>query len=450
MKAMKNVSFKLDGVGKWKISVPPSVYPPREDSYLLCKTIAEFKSHGGNALEIGCGSGIVSIVLSSLGWDVTCCDINPVAVDATRKNLERNNLADRVQVIESSTEGEISIPEETDLIVWNIPYLEPDGRSESGIDSMENAATIDIYPDGWGSKLLQFLSENNNLIPSNILVILVLKTDPEGPSKISDWSEKGWSHRSLNYQRFVDEKIEVIGFWKTGSGIEPVWLETCSSTMDEAKKIVGKGWHRVGSEKQTDGRGRRGSKWESVPGSLFATWKIDGSILDELPPGIVQTSIGAAISRILGSSMKWPNDIMSKDWKKIGGVLLESEDMGDLHAGVGLNRHKFVKGRVEGEGWNEELGNIGGREVFGMIDAEISSIFENVGMLNFPSKERLISLSWEALSGLLSCGIWVKIMEEELRVVGLNGKGEIEALGIDGIEIISDLDSIEWIILSDA
>ena len=45
---------------------------------------------GRKFLEIGCGSGALSILASSLGWNVHACDINPFAVAATRGNMAKN------------------------------------------------------------------------------------------------------------------------------------------------------------------------------------------------------------------------------------------------------------------------------------------------------------------------------------------------------------------------
>ena len=84
--------FFLEGICDWKVLVPPTVYPPREDTQLLCRAISELSRHGGKAVEIGCGSGIVSIFLASLGWDVTSFDVNPYAVSATRGTVSYTHL----------------------------------------------------------------------------------------------------------------------------------------------------------------------------------------------------------------------------------------------------------------------------------------------------------------------------------------------------------------------
>ena len=56
----------------------------------LALYLAKHYSGGGKALELGCGLGLVSIVMSILGFDVAATDSNSVLLDCTLKNLESN------------------------------------------------------------------------------------------------------------------------------------------------------------------------------------------------------------------------------------------------------------------------------------------------------------------------------------------------------------------------
>ncbi len=437
--------FFLEGVGDWEVLVPSTVYPPREDTELLCKEISRLERHGGEAVEIGCGSGIVSILLASLGWKVTSIDVNPFAVSATRGNLERHGFPwDRV--IESGVGDGFEIPEDTDLLVWNIPYLDRGGDSEGLIDPIEEASLSDIPNGGWGGALLEIISDSPISISSELMVLLVLRTDPESASRISDWESHGWSCRSLNSARMGGEKIEVFGIWRTGSGIGANMIESCGSTMDEAKKLPGDGWQRVCSSIQTDGRGRRDSEWESTEGGLFATWALERKVLETIPPGVLQTSIGSIVANELGASMKWPNDIISEDGRKMGGVLVETSDGSPIRVGVGANRHGFDESGFTGSGWEETLGPIDSREVFNRIDRSVSSFFEQTGILPVTSHDTLVSMSWEALSVLLSRGAMIEVDGELVRPVGLNRSGELEAIGNSGHRVVAELDGTEWLL----
>ena len=439
--------FFLEGICDWKVLVPPTVYPPREDTQLLCRAISELSRHGGKAVEIGCGSGIVSIFLASLGWDVTSFDVNPYAVSATRGNLERHAFpSDRVE--ESGVGDGLQIPDDTELVVWNIPYLDRMNENGGLAEQMEEVALSDIPDGGWGGPLLDLLSKNPKSISPRIVVLLVLRTDPVSSSKISEWRARGWSCRALKSDRMGNEKIEVFGMWRTGFGEEATKIETCNSTMDEAMKLGDGGWKRVFSSMQSGGRGRRGAKWFSKEGGVFATWNLDSRLLENIPAGILQTSIGSLVSTELGAMMKWPNDIIAPDGRKMGGVLVESSEGDSIRVGVGLNRYGFDEEGISGSGWEETLGKVEAKEVFKKIDWSISSLFEDNGTLPSTSLESLISISWNALSGLLSEGTAVLVDGEVMRPVGLNDMGEIEAMGSNGQEVVRDLDGPEWLLES--
>ena len=73
-----------------ELDIPPTVYPPREDTDLLDQVLAGISPFGSRRLlEIGSGSGAVSIAAAMRGWTVHACDINPYAVAATQHNAKK-------------------------------------------------------------------------------------------------------------------------------------------------------------------------------------------------------------------------------------------------------------------------------------------------------------------------------------------------------------------------
>jgi len=439
--------FRIDGVGEWGVFVPPTVYPPREDTMMLCHVLSKLSSQSSaKVLEVGCGSGLVSIVLTTLGWEVTACDVNPYAVACTRGNLDANGLSGRARVIEAEIGVNLPIQEDTELIVWNLPYLDEDVNNPGILEKIEEAALTDIPQGGWGKVLLHSLENISTTLSENVMVILVMRTEPEGNSRVKDWEERGWSWRSLSMGRYGSEKVEIIGFWRTGSGVEATILDSCKSTMDEAERLPQIGWQRVLSSNQTNGRGRRQSDWISDEGGLFATWNLDSELMDRLSPGLVQTSIGAVVSRVLVANMKWPNDIVNENGVKIGGVLVESSNNSAIRVGVGANRTGFVEGGVAGAGWGETLGDVDSSEVFRRMDRRISSIFETKKMIATVEIDFLHQLSWMELSRFLSRGVLASHDGELYRPTGLKNSGELELVGMVDKEGFQDLDGIGWII----
>jgi len=100
------------------------------------------------------------------------------------------------------------------------------------------------------------------------------------------------------------------------------------------------------AEFQTQGRGRRGRRWNAPLGSgicLSVGWQFAGMPAE---PAALTLAVGVAVRRVLERvagltiSLKWPNDLVF-DERKLGGILLElkAEAHGGAHVvvGVGLN-----------------------------------------------------------------------------------------------------------------
>ena len=92
--------FSIEDKEKIQLTVPPTVYPPREDTELLYRALQKLRTSGGHLVEIGCGSGAISIAMAIAGWRVSAFDINPLAVAATRGNANLADVDDKITVEE--------------------------------------------------------------------------------------------------------------------------------------------------------------------------------------------------------------------------------------------------------------------------------------------------------------------------------------------------------------
>jgi release factor glutamine methyltransferase len=95
-----------------------TVYPPREDTYLLKEAVEELDLYGKKVLEIGCGNGVVTRALEQQGAKITAVDRNENALKATREKLE--SPGDHVL---KKSDLFNNIEDKFDLIVFNPPYL---------------------------------------------------------------------------------------------------------------------------------------------------------------------------------------------------------------------------------------------------------------------------------------------------------------------------------------
>ncbi|MDQ4061768.1 MAG: biotin--[acetyl-CoA-carboxylase] ligase [Pseudomonadota bacterium] len=122
---------------------------------------------------------------------------------------------------------------------------------------------------------------------------------------------------------------------RTGRDRRRLLFDSIDSTMDEARRRIAAGergplW--IVARRQTAGRGRRGRRWTSEPGNLYATLLLT----DPCPPqSLGQLCIVAALALhdALGSALpsslarrlriKWPN-VLLLGGAKLAGILVES------------------------------------------------------------------------------------------------------------------------------
>jgi len=439
----KVVDFSVGENGPWRLTIPRTVYPPREDTELLAEALYSLDIMPSLAVEIGCGSGALSIILAELGWEVLAYDVNPYAVASSRSNVEEHALSNKVSVFEGGVgENNWSIPEGVKLLIWNLPYLEPsDGPLI--LEPIEEASMVDIPNGGWSSKLIG-TAENHK--EDGFIIILLMRTDPESPSKREDWLSRGWSCRELMSLRIADEKIGAFAFWKPGSGIGAVTLDECGSTMDEAIKLAESGWQRVRADRQLLGRGRRGSTWESEIGDLIATWRVPVNKESGVNHGLIQIAAGSVISKGIGCRVKWPNDLIDASGKKLGGVVSEtsSKEKG-MRVGVGINSEPRDVGGNEASGWSETLGKTDIDAVFGIVDASLSGILENIPGLPVLGGDKLLEISWRGLSTSLSEGAFPSTASGMERVVGLDTDGGLIIESRGALSVITDVDELVWL-----
>ena len=124
---------------------------------LMVAALQEDVDQGMTVLDVGCGSGVLSVVAACLGADrVVAVDIEDEAVRATAENASVNGVGDRVEVSSAQVDR---IGGTFDLVVANIlapvllalapgvaPRLAPEGRLVlSGLQRSQVDAVAEVY-----------------------------------------------------------------------------------------------------------------------------------------------------------------------------------------------------------------------------------------------------------------------------------------------------------------
>jgi BirA family biotin operon repressor/biotin-[acetyl-CoA-carboxylase] ligase len=110
-------------------------------------------------------------------------------------------------------------------------------------------------------------------------------------------------------------------------------LDRVRSTQDVARERFEDLPLLVLASGQTEGRGRSGSEWLTADRALAGSLAFDVGSGDDRPFSLMAGL--AAVRATSGTSLKWPNDVLSGA-DKVGGILVERSD--DLAViGLGLN-----------------------------------------------------------------------------------------------------------------
>lgn len=105
------------------LQIPPGVFHPKYffSTKLLLHYMLHFSLHGKTVLELGAGSGLLSLMAARCGARVTATDINPVAVECLKKNAAINRQ--EIRIVLSDMFESLS-REAFDIVAVNPPYYQ--------------------------------------------------------------------------------------------------------------------------------------------------------------------------------------------------------------------------------------------------------------------------------------------------------------------------------------
>lgn len=121
-------------------------------------------------------------------------------------------------------------------------------------------------------------------------------------------------------------------------GTPRLHLRRTSSTNDRARELARAGAPHgalVTAAEQSAGRGRQGRTWSAPPGRALLL-----SLVLRDPPRLLPLAAGLAVAEEVGpdARIKWPNDVLLPDGRKVAGILVEGRPQeGWAVLGIGLN-----------------------------------------------------------------------------------------------------------------
>ena len=101
--------------------VPPMVYEPADDTFLLAKHLV--LRRGEKVLDMGTGCGLLAVIAAEKASQVVAVDINPQAITCAEENAKTNGVGEQVETRLGDLFEAIKASERFDSILFNPPYL---------------------------------------------------------------------------------------------------------------------------------------------------------------------------------------------------------------------------------------------------------------------------------------------------------------------------------------
>lgn len=146
-------------------------------------------------LDLGCGSGVVSIFAAREGAQVVAVDINPEAVRCTRINALMHGLESSIEAREGDLFGPVR-GERFDLVLFNPPYFRGHAHAR--------------WEHAWRSEdvMERFAAELRSVLADHGQAILILSTVARGA--LETLEGPGLSVRTLAERQLLTERLSIV------------------------------------------------------------------------------------------------------------------------------------------------------------------------------------------------------------------------------------------------
>ena len=189
------------------IYLHPEVYEPAEDTFLLIDVI-DIKPEDF-VFEIGTGTGIIGLYCAMIGADVICSDINPYAIELTKRNflVNQNLLKGNFEVRNGSFFSVLDKYEKFDKIIFNPPYLPTKSK-----DIVGGSGWFDKAVNGGTDGLLQtqkFIKHLSKYLKKEGAGYFVFSSLSDRKKLDYIISKAGLDLEILKRQNFDDEQLDI-------------------------------------------------------------------------------------------------------------------------------------------------------------------------------------------------------------------------------------------------
>lgn len=196
---MKEINFR--GL---RLRISDNMYEPSDDTELLADTALSLVKKEEKVLEIGCGTGAISILLAKKGCKVTATDISKEALEVAKINAKLNNVELDLR------HGDLFEPvkEKFDVIIFNPPYLPED---DLDIDIISETFRRNIIGGKKGNEtIIRFIENLSKYLKKDGYALIVLSSLSHTEEVLEKIKKQKMGYKILAEKKFFFEELYVL------------------------------------------------------------------------------------------------------------------------------------------------------------------------------------------------------------------------------------------------
>ena len=173
--------------------------------------VEQAKASGGPVLELGCGTGRVSLAVAAAGLDVTGVDISPRMIEVAQSKAEKAGLTEKARFVV----GDMTVPEAGGgfaLVAFPFRSFQSMLTVEEQRAALENAATY-LRPGGtlvldiFAPDIHRLGNEHDEAVPFHVRDL----EQPDGGIYVV-WGQNMWDElEQVNSARLIIEELDPSG-----------------------------------------------------------------------------------------------------------------------------------------------------------------------------------------------------------------------------------------------
>lgn len=181
------------------LDVPNNVYLPSDDTNLFIETLKkEIIINKDNLLEVGAGSGIISLSVYDFFKEITLVDIDEDVINYLN-NLKKKNFLKKINIIKSDLFTNLDFKKYS-VIIFNPPYVPSDQIEINSTDGGKKGSEV----------ILKFLNNLKRFLNNEGVCYLLISSHNNFSKIKSIIKNNNFKYKIISEKKLFFEKLMIL------------------------------------------------------------------------------------------------------------------------------------------------------------------------------------------------------------------------------------------------